>query len=504
MDLKKLQNGSDIRGVAMDGVENEPVNLTLEVLENIGQSFGIYLKKCYPQKKELQVSVGMDPRLSGTKIKRFFTEGLLTQGINVYDFGLASTPAIFMSTKIGEEIMDGGVMITASHLPYNRNGLKFFSTDGGLDKKDITEILKRVEETNFIKSNKKGAYFSRNFMDNYSNYLVKMIRNGVNCPTNFDHPLKGLKIIVDAGNGSGGFFANNVLKELGADISDSQFLQPDGLFPNHAPNPEDEEAMASIVTKVKESNADLGIIFDTDVDRAGLVFEDGTPINRNALIALISTVILEENPNTTIVTDSITSNGLTQFIDEKLKGKHHRFKRGYKNVINEAIRLNEIGEPCYLAIETSGHAAFKENYFLDDGAYLVAKLLIKMAILKREGKTLKSLISELKIPTESCEIRIAVKDQNFKQYSEKVLSELELFVENIADWEIVPNNYEGIRVNCNNKEQQGWFLLRMSLHDPVLPLNIESEVEKGVEKIFKQLSEWLYRYEKLKIEKCCH
>jgi phosphomannomutase len=102
------------------------------------------------------------------------------------------------------------------------------------------------------------------------------------------------------------------------------------------------------------------------------------------LIALISAIILEEHSNSIIVTDSITSNGLKEFIEEKLGGVHHRFKRGYKNVINEAIRLNKEGKESYLAIETSGHAALKENYFLDDGAYLIAKILIKMAKLKLE------------------------------------------------------------------------------------------------------------------------
>ncbi|MCL2074230.1 MAG: phosphoglucomutase [Marinilabiliaceae bacterium] len=499
MEWKKLQNGSDIRGVAMEGVENEPVNLTSDVVKCLGQAFAIWLKNHNPTKKQLQISVGMDPRLSGPEMERYFTSGVLTQGIDVYDFGIASTPAIFMSTKIGSIRMDGGVMITASHLPFNRNGLKFFTEESGLDKKDITEILKIAEEANFPKCYPRGVYYKRDFMAEYSNYLVNLIRYRVDYTQNFDNPLEGIKIVVDAGNGSGGFFAENVLKVLGADVSDSQFLIPDGLFPNHPPNPEDDSAMVSIVTKVKESNADLGIIFDTDVDRAGLVFNDGTPINRNTLIALISAIILEENPKSTIVTDSITSNGLSHFINEHLKGKHHRFKRGYKNVINEAIRLNETGENCCLAIETSGHAAFKENYFLDDGAYLVAKILIKMAQLKHQGKTLTSLISELKSPVESREIRITVNNPDFKQYGEIIIADLAKFVENQKDWEIVPDNHEGIRVNCNAHNQNGWFLLRLSLHDPVMPLNIESDVKGGVENILNQLILFLRGYDELKI-----
>jgi phosphomannomutase len=177
---------------------------------------------------------------------------------------------------------------------------------------------------------------------------------------------EGLKIIVDAGNGSGGFFAGKVLAPLGADFSGSQFLEPDGNFPNHVPNPEDSTAMTFICNAVKREKADLGIIFDTDVDRFAIVDASGQPINRNELIALISAVILEEHPGSVIVTDSITSAGLKWFIEEESGGIHHRFKRGYKNVINESIRLNKEGKESWLAIETSGHAALKENHFPDD------------------------------------------------------------------------------------------------------------------------------------------
>ena len=169
-------------------------------------------------------------------------------------------------------------------------------------------------------------------------------------------------------------------------------------------NPEDENAMNSLQNAVKKNNADLGIIFDTDVDRAAAVDKNGESINRNRLIALIATIILKEHPGSYIVTDSITSDGLTEFIEKNLGGHHCRFKRGYKNVINEAIRLNQIGQECYLAIETSGHAALKENYFLDDGAYLVTKLLIMAAQMRLKGiENLLHLISGLHEAIESKE-----------------------------------------------------------------------------------------------------
>ena len=135
---------------------------------------------------------------------------------------------------------------------------------------------------------------------------------------------------------------------------------------------------------VQESKADLGIIFDTDVDRAGAVLSDGTELNRNRIIAMMAAILLREHPGTTIVTDSITSTGLAAFI-RKHGGVHHRFKRGYRNVINESMRLNREGHDSQLAMETSGHGALKENYFLDDGAYLVTRLLIELARAKKRA-----------------------------------------------------------------------------------------------------------------------
>jgi phosphomannomutase len=142
-------------------------------------------------------------------------------------------------------------------------------------------------------------------------------------PETHDKPLAGMHILVDAGNGAGGFFATHVLAPLGADITGSQFLDPDGSFPNHVPNPEDPEAMNATIEAVKANGADIGIVFDTDVDRSGLVDAAGRAINKNRLIALMSAVTLRKFPNSTIVTDSVTSTGLTKFI-EKLGGKHFR------------------------------------------------------------------------------------------------------------------------------------------------------------------------------------
>ena len=484
---KKLQNGSDIRGVAIDGVPNEQVNLPPEVAKVLGQAFATWLsQKSQKPVPELLISVGRDSRLSGAELMQAVMEGIISLGCQVYDFAIASTPAMFMSTVTDGFQCDGAIMLTASHLPFHRNGLKFFTAQGGLENQDITDILKLAEKNEFSISSIIGNITKHDFISVYAQQFVTKIRESVNHPDHYEQPLRDLKIIVDAGNGAGGFYASKVLEPLGADITGSQFLDPDGTFPNHVPNPEDKIAMTSICNAVIEQKADFGIIFDTDVDRSAAVDQFGKELNRNRLIALISAIILQEHPQSTIVTDSITSDGLAIFI-QQLQGTHHRFKRGYKNVINESIRLNQLGQESWLAIETSGHGAMKENYFLDDGAYLVSKLLIELAKSKLAGKSLTDLIVNLQEPAESEEFRIKMLVENFKTLGDRVINDLQTFAATQTDWEIVPNNYEGIRVSCTAKDENGWFLLRLSLHDPVMPLNIESNVQNGVIKIANRL-----------------
>ena len=490
MDYAKLQNGSDIRGVALEGIEGQHINLTEEVCRNIGRGFALWLKN-KTDKTDLRVAVGRDSRLSGPQLCTWICEAMVAQGLHVTDFGMASTPAMFMSTVTEGYTFDGSVMITASHLPFNRNGFKFFTCEGGLEKADIKAILTYAagEDTTGLAD---GTYVNGEFMDTYGKILADKIRTA----TGMEKPLEGFRIVVDAGNGAGGFYVDKVLQPLGANTDGSRYLDPDGSFPNHIPNPEDKKAMEAITESVKLANADLGIIFDTDVDRAGAVLSDGSELNRNRIIAMLSAILLRDHPGTTIVTDSITSTGLAKFIEEK-GGIHHRFKRGYRNVINESIRLNGLGQDSQLAIETSGHGAFKENYFLDDGAYIVTKLLIELARGKKEGYTLESMIASLEEPAESVEFRMNILLDDFKAYGQTVIDELTAYASSKEGWSLAPSNYEGVRVNLDEEHGNGWFLLRLSLHDPLLPLNIESNSVGGAKQIAKELAGFIANYDKL-------
>ena len=482
---KHFKSGTDIRGVAMDGVDGQPLDMSDEVIEKIGAAFVVWLaKKSGKNADGLTVSVGRDSRLSGPRIMAALIRSLTAAGVTVYSCGLASTPAMFMTTvDLG---CDGAVQITASHHPWNRNGLKFFLPSGGLEGSDISEILELAQE-NAKAPEHCGKCEEKNYMEQYSARLRKMIEDGVGIA---GKPLAGFHIVVDAGNGAGGFYVSKVLEPLGACTDGSQFLEPDGHFPNHIPNPENKEAMESACNAVKKSKADLGIIFDTDVDRAGCVDENGREINRNRLIALASVIALEGNKGGTIVTDSITSSGLKTFIEKDLGGVHRRFKRGYKNVINESLRLNREGINSPLAIETSGHAALRENYFLDDGAFLVTKIVIKAAKLAKEGKKLEDLIATLAEPKESVELRFGITEHDFKTFGQNLLTALENFAKE-QNWDLATDSFEGVRVSFGKGEGSGWFLLRLSVHDPVMPLNIESDEIGGCKVIADKLNTFM-------------
>ncbi|WP_314322543.1 phosphomannomutase/phosphoglucomutase [Selenomonas noxia] len=489
-DFMKLANGSDIRGVAVPGVPGEPVTLTPEAANRIAAGFvRLLAEKTGKKPEELQIAVGHDSRISALAIKDCVLTGLTYRGAHGIDCVLASTPAMFMSTIFEDTAADGSIMITASHLPYNRNGLKFFTAAGGADKEDIQKILSYAAEAEEAHGTLDNV-LKFDLIGRYSEYLVDKIRTALG---GAEKPLAGMHIVVDAGNGAGGFFAGRILTPLGADTSGSQFLQPDGHFPNHIPNPEDKAAMLAIKEAVIENDADLGLIFDTDVDRMSAVLADGTDVSRNALIAMMAAILAPDYPGSTIITDSVTSDGLHDFLEKDLHLKHLRYMRGYKNVINECIRRNEAGEVSPLAIETSGHGALSENYFLDDGAYLAVKLIIAAAQARAESRTLGDLIADLRYPAEEREIRIKiVGTDDPKAYGREVLAAFEERAK-AKGLTIASPSYEGVRIVMDG----GWALLRMSLHDPNTPLNIEADAAGGADVIEREVKELLAGFDAL-------
>ena len=504
--FSKVQNGSDVRGIAI-ATEKESVTLTEGMVYYIAAAFGAWLaEKTGRPEAELRIGIGHDSRVTAERFAHAAACGLANS--HVFLCGLTSTPAMFRSTLLAGSDFDGAIMLTASHLPFNRNGMKFFTKEGGTEKAEVAEILQNAaarakEEATDpegfpvlpenAQTNAEPFDLISLYADSLKDYMIEAVG-----AEDRAHPLSGLHIVVDAGNGAAGFFASRILEPLGADISGSAYLDPDGTFPNHVPNPENEAAMEAVCNATTDAGADLGVIFDCDGDRAAVVFSDGTEVNRNKLIALLSAIVAEEAPGSTIVTDSITSDELTAFLTDKLGLSHLRFKRGYKNVIDKGIELNEAGTRCELAIETSGHGAFRENSFSDDGAYICVRILIKMAKLRREGRQIEELIKDLTEPGDAKEWRYAIAGDDFSAYGDRVLEDLKAFAASHARFHVVEPNYEGVRIAFDDEEVKGWVLLRKSLHDPVMPMNLEAKEPGGVDILYGRLEAFLQQHDRLR------
>ena len=483
----KFLSGSEIRGNAE--------LLTDDFAARIGYVFAHWLaERLSTTPDKLKIAVGRDSRSSGPRLKAALIRGITAADSDVFDCDLCTTPAMFMTTIAPETRTHAAIMITTSHYPGEKNGFKFILREGHPTEADVASLIARAIEAEIPDR----LVTKIDFLSLYTERLKQIVRERLE--DDALKPLLGLHVVVDAGSGAGGFYAD-FLSDLGADVDGSLNLEPDGSFPSHSPNPESPFSMDAIARAVVENEADLGVIFDPDCDRAAIVDQNGRAINRNRLIALIAAILLEEKPGVTFVTDSVTSSGLAQFITE-WGGTHYRYKRGHRNVINEAVRLNEEGIDCPLAIETSGHAAFRENYFLDDGMYLVTRLICEALNRKREGQTLSSLIDELQEPVESVEIRMNILSDDVRSAGRDIIDAVLAHTLVNPEWTLAPDNREGVRItfNLDGGVSNAWFLLRLSLHDPVMPLNAESDVPGGVHTMLSQLYSLLKTIEDIELD----
>ena len=430
---------------------------------------------------KLAIAVGHDSRPSGRRLLKAFALGLAAADTDIFDCGLATTPAMQMSMELDGCAANAAVMVTASTSSSEMNGFKLFLPRGPLSAEEMALLAERAEQVQVPQRLVKtfdliGAYKQR---------LDRQVRDFMGSDS--DRPLEGLKVIVDASNGSAGFYAD-FLASLGADTSGSFNLEATGVFDAEAHNPENSAALEQLSSQVKAERADLGVMLDADGDRVAIVDERGRTLNRNRLIALIAAILLEDEKGLTFVTDSVTSSGLSRFITE-WGGSHYRFRRGHRNVIEEARRLTNEGFNVPVAIETSGHAAMAENYFIDDGIYLATKVICEAKWRKRDGLSLSSLIDELQEPVESLEVRLPIIQDDYKKAAGYVIEAILTSTLTNPEWHLAPDNREGVRIlfSLNGSVDNAWFMLRLSVHDPVLAINAESEVEGGLMYIIEQL-----------------
>jgi phosphomannomutase len=562
--FQRASNGFDMRGIVMSELTSTSLDgplLTNDAAFWVGVGFGEYLKKSADAVGSadsgpiISVGIGRDSRESGMELTRWIAGGLESVGVVAFDVGLCTTPAMYLSCVADKEAdassesspwpFSGAISVTASHLPSQWNGFKFFipGMPSNIGEEGIQSIIHCCAETKFENLTPVAYDFQgppTSFLPTYSKFLKKTVVDLLShhwdtAPAESgpagsceEYPLKGLKISVNAGNGAGGFLAAT-LSDLGADTSSSLNLQPDGSFPNHIANPEDKKAIQCTADAVIKGCADIGICLDTDADRVGLVegsdgLNSGRLLNRNCLIALVSKVALrgssDSGPVGVIVTDSATSNELSRFI-ESLGGKHVRYKKGYRYVIEKGRSI----EGCVAAVECSGHGAWRDNGWVDDGCYTAVKLVAELALMRLEQSAerrknaatlvesadlvklcrLSDLLADLAEPKESVELRFRVAGGPSKMegVTQLALAAMRAIADssycNIDNggsgssysWEIEKINHEGLRVNFDFSvvdpveggrpvRRCGWCMLRPSLHEPILSMQLESDEKGGV------------------------
>ncbi|MBR2796275.1 MAG: phosphomannomutase/phosphoglucomutase [Clostridia bacterium] len=483
----KLRSGSEIRGPEQQ--------LTDERAEKLGYAFACWLAERRGRTPDsLVLAVGRDPRPSSGRIKAALTRGITAADSDVLDCGLCPAPALFKAVQPDCGNADGALMVTASTADPTLNGLRFMTADGGLKGSDVDEILlwardAEVPERLVARHDADGLYYE-GLRGAAARYLEDDALK----------PLLGMRVVVDARSSVGQGYVH-FLDALGVETEGS--LHPLEGEAGIADSPDDPQTIDAVVRAVKTVRADMGVLFNADGSRAAIVDGEGRLIAQNRLIALVAAMLLDQAPGATIVTDSVTSSGLSAFIAE-WGGIHYRFKRGYRSVIDEAIRLNAEGIDCPLAIETSGHAAFRDNGFVDDGIYLATRVICEALNRKREGQSVFSLIDDLKEPVESVEIRLPVLEaEDPSAASQEVVETLLSYTLDDPSWQIAQDNREGVRIifNLDGDVNNAWFQLRMSVHDPVMVLNAESDVPGGVKRILGALYALIQDNQSLDLEK---
>ncbi|WP_353684895.1 phosphomannomutase/phosphoglucomutase [Thermodesulfovibrio sp. 3907-1M] len=432
----------DIRGIYGE-------DLTEEVAYLIGKAF-VSLSFKELGKKTEKLSVGMDARASSEALKNALVKGITECGIDVIDIGLCPTPLQYFSLFMLP--VDGGVMITGSHNPPEFNGFKLSIGRETIYGEKIKELKKIIDKRDFINSNKEGRIEKYRIIDDYVNYMTAQFSS-----------FEGIKVVVDSGNGTAGLVAPVILKKLGAQVIEL-YSEPDGRFPNHHPDPVVIENLQDLIKTVANERAHIGIGFDGDADRIGVVDEAGDIVWGDRLMIIFSKDILKKLPHAKIIGEVKCSRIMYEEI-AKSGGVPIMWKTGH-SLIKKKMRE----EGAVLAGEMSGHIFFNDRYFGYDDAIYAALRLIE--IIKKSGKPygVKKLLSEVKTMQSTPEIRIDCPDEKKFMIVEKIKEYFKEFECNFTD---------GVRVNF----PKGWALIRASNTEASLVLRFEAETEEDIDDI---------------------
>jgi phosphomannomutase/phosphoglucomutase len=446
----------DIRGVAF-------IDLTEEFSYNLGKS----ITSCFLDKKgqgTYTFAVGYDVRTSSSALKSSMIKGFLDSGINIIDLGYCPTPLVYYS--LFTQSVDGGVMITGSHNPKEDNGYKICYGQDTIYGEDIEFIKKRMEEDNYVSASiKSGSYKTFDIVSEYVNFMTKR----------FDYmkEMKELTVVVDAGNGAASLCAPQLYSQLGCQVF-PLYCEPDGTFPNHHPDPTIVNNLKDIIEEVKKNNAQVGLAFDGDGDRLGVIDNTGKIIWGDELMVLFSRSILKESPHSTFVSEVKCSQVMYDDI-EKQGGKAIMWKTGHSLIKKKMKEENAV-----LAGEMSGHIFFAHRYFgYDDALYAGVRLI---EILKKEEKTLQDLLTDLPPTFKTPEIRFDCPDDKKFDIVQKMTDLYRKRATDPASGIKKIIDIDGIRVVFD----KGWALVRASNTQPVLVLRFEAESEEVLEVLKKQ------------------
>ncbi len=428
----------DIRGI----VETE---LTDDIVEKIASAFAtVYLREGVKK-----ISIGMDGRPSSDNIKKIFVKTLCGFGIDILDIGLVPTPVLYYSVfKYG---MGGGIIITASHNPSEYNGFKALLGKNALSGAEIREIYEIARDGEFPDRLGGGEVEKLDMVSDYIDYIMDNVKLN-----------KKIKVVVDSGNGTGGITGVPLFNKLGADVIDI-FTEVDGAFPNHHPDPTKIENLKDLIAKVKETGAELGIGFDGDADRIGVVDGKGNILWGDMLMVIFARDILKDNKGRKIISEVKASEVLYKEIEEN-GGIPIMWKAGHSLIKRKIFEENAI-----LAGEVSGHIFFNDRWFgFDDAVYSGARLL---EILSNSDKTLDEIIETIPQMVNTPEIRV----DTTEEAKFKIVEEIVAYFK--KNYQVI--DIDGARIQFPN----GWALVRASNTQPSLVLRFESDSESNLKEI---------------------
>jgi len=434
---KSIFRENDIRGIY-------PEQLNEFTIGEIGKAIAIKCKK----ENIGSISVGRDGRLSGESLLSSFCDSLINSGINVTNIGMVTSPMLYFEAKTNKT--KSGIIITGSHNPKNHNGLKMVVNDRPVSGIEILSLIENMES----EPSSKGELRNKDIKEKYLDEVVNSI--SIRNPSNY-------KVVIDCGNGAAGCVAPDLFKRVGCEVVEL-FTEVDGNFPNHHPDPSKLENLQDLIDGVISNNADLGLAFDGDGDRVGLITNTGENIFPDKYMMMLSENILSKQSGS-IVFDVKCSNHLAELIT-KNNGVPVMAPTGHFH-IKRTIKENN----ALLGGEMSGHIFFNDKWYgFDDGPYSGARIIEALSEYN-SGKNISDIIKTYPKSFSTPELNIDVTDENKFQIVEKFIHENKLEGEK--------NNIDGLRVNYKN----GWGLIRASNTSPKLVLRFEGNTIEDMHNI---------------------